>query len=613
MKKSAIFLSALALLATGCSSEEPGVNNPDEGQEPASSFITIRMMASPTTPLSRADSDNYENGTADENNVERVRFYFFDTDGNPFGVHKNTASSTYDSYIDWYPTDSDIDKTGEAGGNESVVPDQTVEKVLTATLGINLSSTTKPAEVLAVINPTQDVLSLTNSLDADQKINGPSLGDIQKVVNDYLTDRNKKAFLMSNSVYLEGQKVVYTTELKDEPGNSNFANNPKDAAENPVIIYVERVLARLDLGLDSKFVEGGVDVDGGKIYLAGKIEVNDSTSADNKTYTDAEIYVKLLGWNVTRTTSQSRLVKEINASWDDKILGAGVPWNTADYHRSFWAINPDPKTNPDFTFRYGTFGSNADNESGNFNPAQAFGFPTEANKYTSTYLQENAAPFENLASFQPNCSQVIVAAQLVNKEGKPLTLAEWGYKKYTLTGLKNQLAKVLRNLYSVSSDNRVYTPIKPDQITFQYADPLGESSTDRNYWVYAVLTPEAEGLTWQVGEGENGTKLTTVAAVNSYIRDQVNHVMIWNGGMTYYYFNIRHLGLAETNAGYNGVVRNHIYRSTINSISGLGVPVYDPDQIIIPETPAPDDFIISVDLRILQWRVVSQNYELKWE
>ena len=612
MKKSTILLSALALLAASCATDEPGVNNPDEGQEAASSFITIRVMPSPTTPLSRAnddDSKNYENGTADENNVERVRFYFFDTAGNPFGVHKNTSASTYDSYIDWYPTDSDIDKTGEPGGNESVVGDKTVEKVLKATLGINLSGTDKPAEVLAVINPTQDVLSVPNSLDADKKINGPSLGDLQKVVNDYLTGRNEKAFLMSNSVYLEGQNIVYTTKLKDEPGNSNFANNPEDAESNPVIIYVERVLARFDLGLDAEFIKGGIDAKGGKIYKAGNILVNDSASLD-KTYTDAEIYVKFLGWNVTRTTSQSRLVKEIDATWGDKILGTGIPWNTADFHRSFWAINPDPDNNPDFTFRYGTFGKDANSATGNFNPAQALGFPTEANKYISTYMQENAAPFSSPASFQPNCSQVIVAAQLVNKEGDPLTLAEWGYKKYTITGLKNQLARVLSNLYSV--EGSVYTPIKPDQITFQYADPLNTSS-DRNYWVYAVLTGDAAKLTWQVGKGDNATKLNTVAEVNAYIRDQVNHVMIWNGGLTYYFFNIRHLGAEETNSGYFGIVRNHIYRSTITSISGLGVPVYDPEQVIIPETPDPDDFIISADLRILQWRVVSQSYELKWE
>lgn len=615
MKKSSIYLSALALLMTGCSSEEPIVNNPDEGQpEPASSFVTICMMSSPTTPLGRADDGVYENGTLDENNVQRVRFYFFDGAGAPFGVHRNTASQTYDSYIDWYPTDSDIDGTGTPEGSNSLVQDETVEKILTATLGINLAGTTKPAEVLAVINPSQDVLNLSNSLSDDQKINGPSLSDIRGVVSDYLTGMNTKSFVMSNSVYLEDSDIVYTTKLKDEQGDTNFAQNPEDAAANPVIIYVERVLARFDLGLGDKFIEGAKKIGNDNIYLAGNIEVNDSTSGNNS-YTDAQIYVKLLGWNVTRTTSQSRLIKEISDEWGTNILGTGMPWNTSDFHRSFWAINPDPETNSDFNFRFGTFGKTVDAATDNFNPAQALGFPTEANKYVSTYMQENAAPYSEPSSSQPNCSQVIVAAQLVDINGDPLTLTEWGYKKYTLTGLKNQLAKVLSNLCSVKDEGttKVYTPIKPEQITFQYTDPLGEESNDKNYWVYAVLTPEAADLDWQVGTDGNGTALSTTEAVNLYIRDMVNHVMIWNGGMTYYYFNIRHLGMAEANSGYFGVVRNHIYRSTITSINGLGVPVYDPGQIIIPEASAPDDFIIAAELRVLQWRVVSQNYELKWD
>ena len=617
MKKSSIYLAALALVMAGCSTNEPVVMPDGDQTEVASSFITIRMMNAPTASMGRADGV-YENGKEEENEVSRVRFFFFDGSGDPFGVHRNTASSTYDSYIDWYPTESDITSTGTPGDGTSVIPDQTVEKVLTATLGINLSSTNKPAQVLAVINPNQSVLGLPNSL-TESNVNGPSLSALQNVVADYYTGLTDDNFVMSNSVYakeITGEngpemKAIYTTALTD----ANFATSVEAAQQSPVIIYVERVLARLDLGLDPEFVKGAKPVNDDLIYKAGNIQVNDSTSS-TASYTDAEIYVKLLGWNVTRTTSQSRLVKEIDPTWTDAaILGQGVLWNTADFHRSFWAINPLKATNPDFSYQYGSFGKTADVDAGNINPAQAMNFPTTSGTYETTYLQENAAPAETPGAAPESCSQVIIAAQLVDVNGNPLTLAEWGYKKYTLSGVKNQLAKVLNNLYSVetTSSGTVYTSILPEQITFQYADPLGSQSTDKNYWVYAVLTTDASNLTWQVGKGENGTPLATAQDVNSYIRDQVNHVMIWNGGLTYYYFNIRHLGANDQVSGYNGIVRNHIYRSTITSISGLGVPVYDPDQIIIPETQSPDDFIISADLRILQWRVVSQDYELKWE
>lgn len=616
MKKFSVYLSAIALILAGCSSEESVVDSGEDQFEAASSFITIRMMAAPTANMGRADNGVYENGLATENNVTRVRFYFFDEAGDPFGVHRNTASGTYDSYIDWYPTQSDVTSTGTPGGSQSVTSSQTVEKILTATLGINLAGTEKPAKVLAVVNPTSASLNLPNST-ANQNVNGPSLTALREVVTDYLTGLTDNNFVMSNSVYAQrgtsGMEAVYTTALSD----TDFKNSADEAQSNPVIIYVERVLARLDLGLAPQFMEGAKTTDNGPIYLAGNIQVNDSTSSSTS-YTDAEIYVKLLGWNVTRTTSQSRLVKEINPAWSDEdIFGSGILWNTDNYHRSFWAINPNPTDNPNFTYQFGNFGKNADVDNGNFNPAQALDFPTASGTYVHTYLQENAAPCDEPDAAPEACSQVIIAAQLVNEDGNPLTLAEWGYKKYTLTGLKNQLAKALNNLYSVTTQDgttdKVYTPIAANQLTFQYADPMGESSTDKNYWVYAVLTSDAASLSWQVGPGKEGTALDGADAVNAYIRDVVNHVMIWNGGLTYYYFNIRHLGEDDEVSGFNGIVRNHIYRSTITSVSGLGVPVYDPDQIIEPETSAPDDFIISADLRILQWRVVSQNYELKWE
>ena len=87
--------------------------------------------------------------------------------------------------------------------------------------------------------------------------------------------------------------------------------------------------------------------------------------------------------------------------------------------------------------------------------------------------------------------------------------------------------------------------------------------------------------------------------------------MVWNTGMTYYYFDVKHLG-ASGSPAYYGIVRNHIYKTTVTSVTGLGTPVYDPDQIIEPEKPKYNESLIQADIRILQWRIVSQDYELEW-
>ncbi|MDE5869686.1 MAG: Mfa1 fimbrilin C-terminal domain-containing protein, partial [Muribaculaceae bacterium] len=58
-----------------------------------------------------------------------------------------------------------------------------------------------------------------------------------------------------------------------------------------------------------------------------------------------------------------------------------------------------------------------------------------------------------------------------------------------------------------------------------------------------------------------------------------------------------------------GVVRNHIYDLTINSISGLGTGIGDIDQPIVPPTEN-EQYYVNTRLNILKWRVVNQNVDL---
>lgn len=642
--KKAFLLSLLALLIASCSNDELAPNNSSVGNgtlEQTNGFVIIKMRTATSLDLgSRGENDNkdYENGTEAENNVKRVRFYFFDEEDNAVAVHHNAADGDYNSYIDWYPTSEDVDTTGTSGGNESVIkPNETIEKVLSVNLGLNMLGETKPAKVLAILNITEDIVkdiekatkgnqlqvledddTATDGENTDKTvtINGPSLEELRSIVADYLTDDN---FVMSNSVYLDNG-IKYATDIDE----GKISKEPDDETK-AITIYVERVLARVDLGYDGDFFNKGLELNNGeRIFKVGSYEVRDDPKDEvleedevlgedeedkdgEDEGTEDDIYVKFLGWNVTRTANMSRLVKDIDKTWgNDQILG-GLPWNIPNFNRSFWAINPDINKNKSFGYQYGDFSTHA----------KAKKFPGKVSEFTSTYLQENAAPFSDNTSAPDSCSQVIIAAQLVNKKGEPLTLAKWAYNYYTLPGLKIALAKALHELYySVEEVNgeTVYKSIDTTDIKFQYSDPVqeeGQSSVDKeNYWVYAVLSDAGENKTWQIGNNADAKPLNT-DQVNGRIRSLVNHAMIWKTGMTYYFFDIMHLGGKDT-PGYKGVVRNHIYRSTIKSVTGLGVPVFDPDQVIVPESPS-DDQVINAEVRVLQWRVVNQDYDLKWE
>ena len=61
-----------------------------------------------------------------------------------------------------------------------------------------------------------------------------------------------------------------------------------------------------------------------------------------------------------------------------------------------------------------------------------------------------------------------------------------------------------------------------------------------------------------------------------------------------------------------GVVRNHWYRTVVKAIGTVGTSVDDPDQPIVPNEPDVD-YNVSVEIKILPWRVVSDgNDDLRY-
>ena len=108
------------------------------------------------------------------------------------------------------------------------------------------------------------------------------------------------------------------------------------------------------------------------------------------------------------------------------------------------------------------------------------------------------------------------------------------------------------------------------------------------------------------------TTTVPVATINDNLADKniVDRALVWKSGMTYYYYEIIHNGTGSNAT--KGVVRNHIYKTTVAKIAGLGTPVYDPDQVIYPEKPDENDHYIAAEIDILSWRIVENNYNLEW-
>lgn len=647
MKKYLLPLAA-GLVLVGCVNQDiidDGLNSADEVK--ARNFLNISIIPA-SNSATRADAapGTYEDGDESEGQVNLVRFYFFNEDGNATPVWENRGTGSYNSYLDWVPAASDVKP-----GDET----ETVETVLKTTLGIvSPANYAKPTGVVAVVNPTSNILNLSNNStiqvgSKDVTLNGPSLEELCEITDNYLTNLYDKNFVMSNSVYVNSDNDIinytaisennYGTVLPDD--NDREDNTQDDGtttsnAPDPVTIYVERVLARLDFGLSLETMKPN---DKG-LYEAGSYVVGaDATEPTT-------IYVKFSGWNVTGTTNESRLMKSVSTDWTtDNLFGGSTlngPWTTADYHRSFWALNPESLEHEfgayddvDDDMGVDDTGANAPVSEGNVNPATLMAISAPGD-FTTTYLQENANAFNadgtggDAAPAAPEyASKVIIAAQLCDEDGNPFSLAEWNYHKFKAEDMLTYFAQnVLNNLYWDSTPEpatpeetpaKTYTKISASDLAYATAEQLGMETEDPRFYVYVILSDTGMEKDWYLfGAGQDPTtgNVTGTAytdeQVNQYISDAIHHLRVWTNGMTYYYFDVKHLGAPETPA-YYGIVRNHIYRTTVTGVTGLGTPVYDPDQIIIPEQNTYSESIITADVKVLQWRVVSSDYNLVWK
>lgn len=393
-------------------------------------------------------------------------------------------------------------------------------------------------------------------------------------------------FVMSNSIYVDAAgKLAIATPIAAE----NIATKSEDAIANPVEIYVERAAAKVQTEIsvpsavtdETKKAGKFFTLDGKYYAFTGQVDAS-----------GAEIYARLKGWRVTNITSQSRLVKDLDATATANPALAWI-WNNPTNFRSYWA---DANYDPAFVWT--------------FNEAT---LPFTGNNFE--YYNENTKNVVGTHSASKN-SQLLVAAEFVtfNKDGnvnEPQPIAEWYGVKYTLDGLKQVVANSLASkLYTKASDN-TYVSIAPAAINFTQVD----AGLNDNRYISKI------GVANNTYYYKNGNEMKAYTATEvQAIVDALQTTKIWGNMVTegetqkyvgggYYYIDIVHDASTTTNV--YGLVRNHWYKLTLNSLSGLGTPVYDPDKVITTETPETDASFIAAEINVLAWRMVEQGVDLQ--
>ena len=575
---SSVLASALMLTIASCSSSD----DITEIAEGSTSYIAVNLKTVGNAPTGNArqtrytDSQNgtYEDGVGVENKIKSVRFYFFNADGTPYILNNVNGKG---NYIDREVTVNPGDQS------------QTVEGITETVLVLNGENHVAPASMLTVINPDINPELLQNGAALRWSVMRKELKGTKFYDNDH--------FMMSNSTYEEAGNDLCTTQLTGK----TYASSD-DAQSHPVNVYVERVNAKVNANVvGTNFEKETADVifDGVSMKDNQKTKVGVLSLAKEDGTTDQKnIFAYIVGWGLASENGKAELFKQIDTQkFTDEILGIS-PWSSADYHRSFWSLSVP------FT---GTGANKNEPLNHKFSEyTHKLGEAVYTLPNTPTEAIDEAHIYDN------TLTKFVVAARLAYKDAdgslQPAEICEYkGQEFLGIDNLKkvflNEISRYYKKVPVAAGEPDKYVNLDPSDITFTTTAPSGTQAKD--YEVFATLVnPD---ITLYDQQGGVWNEVTDKSVVYNMLQGTPAEVR--KGGMAYYYTTIKHLG-KKGKLGEYGIVRNHSYQISLNSIKGFGTPVYDPNKIIVPTVPSDDKTYLAAKINVLSWRVVPSQVDL---
>lgn len=550
MKKAILgALFAGAMLAS-CSSDEPLVNGGEDNKTEGNLGYVAVNIVQPASVGSRAEDtpadDTFENGTPEENTAQYGLFFILDASNNI--INRQSVSLT-----------------GAGTG------DPHVERVYNAVLvidGVTNDSISKAKSLVCVLNAPDD-------LESDQSIT--NLTQLKAKFANYGEHADNK-FIMTNSVYNDASNnEVLAATIAAE----NIKTSAQEARENAVDIYVERIVAKIRTKAEN-FTNSGA-----KIPWSGTDAVNDSLS----------LKIKITGIEIANIAQKSYLFKNISGiteTWN---------WSNPTNKRSYWEITKAPTGS---TQTYGNMSYNQIATSpDNFNIKSPL----------TEYVQPNTDSLK---------TAVLVTAQLLKQDNSvmdSLVYIRGGYT--TINGAKNLVASFVATKkywkevsYAEGTETKTkYVQLSADD--FEWNDSVSGVTTLKRHEVLAQVKSTITGLKKFVGVSDaNPTGYTnaTVSEINTLLStgDGLKYkARVYTDGKCYYFVNIDQKGVVSSlTISKPGVVRNHIYDLTLNSIKGIGVPVFDPNDVIIPEETDDEQlYYLAAQINVLAWKIVSQTVD----
>lgn len=573
MKISKLFpFACVALMMSACASDKEEIGS---GTKPGSDpqYLAVNIVNVGATPTTR--TTDYENGTAEESAIKKVRFYFFNGDGSPYLIKNPGVTGVTGGDVKNWLEASPSDDTSTSG-----TPSQ-IEKITQTVLVINGVQSAAPAAIVAVVNPeTVDAATLKNG--GTMRLSELRYSAVGSQFYKKDATGKESDFVMSNSVYVNAGEDVCASLVA-----GHVTTSAETAKAKPVDLYVERVVAKVTADVDNNAFELG----NGTNWAANKYGTKTAVGKSG----DYDVYAVIEGWGLASENGKAEVEKQVNKTWTDGILGFS-PWTTSDFHRCFWeksvAIDLGPGANQ---------------------PVNPTFNQLNAKMHDVLYTLPNT-PESKVADLKNNAlTKFAVAATLRYKDASD----NWHYAEICryngvsilgIDNLKRQVALTFSQYYT-STDATNYTQLSKDDIDFKDPD-----ATMQPYLVTPTLADDPAGTKYYTKTTTGTTPTFKEVDKNKVLAAiEADKAEIRKDGRAYYYVPIKHLGSTDTNAdaiAEYGIVRNHFYKITLSGIKGFGTPVYDPAKVVVPAVPTYQDTYLAARVQVLQWRVVTQSASL---
>ena len=602
MKLKYLFIAVVAGLAlVGCN-KEIGKENGMEGDRYMGFQISMASSTKATT------DGGYEYGTDAENGIKSVYFFFY-KDGAYLSYGKGEVAPSFVPEAGTTPSVEEIWRNADGKG--------------VVVLESNLH--TQPNQLICVINsqnPTffrnKPLAEALNALQTgDTGVTGStSAREIAFAKLD--ADGSPVFFSMMNSPEISGGVAKYALEFDSR----YIKNSAAEAENNPVEVYVERMASKVSVDYAS-------------------ITVESSLAADYDISIDS--------WGLNGVSQNAYSIKKIDASWPSAAWNSPA-WVVGD-HRINWAIDPD-YSGSDFAFDnldyyphcardYGldatslvttprTTSARLKYWSMNEINAHAAATLPKYDKLRQMYALENTFDKGGQNDARYVGTHVLVLATVKKKGeavqdlylymGKMRTLAEY---QTSLIGRAETACKLYvedggsyRRI--AGKDLKEVKAYKPDDFDTNggFFALAQASSSDKAYTDgYITLYPTVKVYKEDTANPGDYIELTSAEMAEAFLENIADIANKYYKGAMWYCVPVEHLGSATDGTGKKlegnyGMVRNHVYKITLDKVLTLGKGIDDPNEPIVPGEKA-EKWYLAAKINVNAWHIVNQTSSLE--